>query len=180
MSLVRTQPGERATALIFEIGAVFLLPYLSCRSARISKMNENHLGNVCIVPPYDAPEIDASVWLAPGSVVVGNVTLGAERNVWYNAVIHGAAIENACLIDMNATALSRAVVGTGSLVAARALVPQGMMIPPHSLVAGIPGWVVRPLSEEDRDSVRLNSEVYLEYTEHHRSAHEKSASKNAL
>ncbi len=186
-------------------------------------MSENHLGNVYTVPPYDAPEIDASVWLAPGSVVAGDVTLGHGSSVWYNAVIrgdsesvtigarsniqdgvvihthrghpavigddvsighnavvHGASVENGCLIGMNATVLSGAVVGAGSLIAAGALVPQGMVIPPHSLVAGIPGRVVRPLSEEDRESVRLNSEVYLEYTEHHRSAHEKLASKNAL
>lgn len=175
------------------------------------------------VPPYGAPEIHSTAWLAPGSVVVGQVTLGEGSSIWYNAVVrgdsdsvsigarsnvqdgvvihthrghpaiigndvsighnavvHGATIEDGCLIGMNATVLSGAVVGSGSLVAAGALVPQGAVIPPRSLVAGIPGRVVRPLNAEDRESVRLNAEVYLEYTENHRNALGKSASKNAL
>lgn len=44
-----------------------------------------------IVRPYgDAhPRIDASAWLAPGSVVVGDVEIGADSSVWYGAVIRG-------------------------------------------------------------------------------------------
>ncbi|UOR03361.1 gamma carbonic anhydrase family protein [Leucobacter allii] len=170
-------------------------------------------GRVIPVPPYGAPRIVASAWLAPGSVVVGDVEIGADSSIWYNAVVrgdsdavrigarsnvqdgvvihtqrgiparigddvsighnavvHGATVEDGCLIGMNATVLSGAVVGTGSLVAAGALVPQGAVIPPHSLVAGIPGRVVRELREEDRDAVRTNAEVYAAYTEHHRAA----------
>ena len=171
------------------------------------------LGRSLAVPPYGAPELHDTVWLAPGSVVVGDVRIGADSSVWYNAVVrgdsdrvtigarsnvqdgvvihthrghpavigddvsighnavvHGAVVEDGCLIGMNATVLSGAVVGEGSLVAAGALVPQGAVIPPHSLVAGIPGRVVRPLTEADRESVRQNSAVYLDYTGHHREA----------
>ena len=41
--------------------------------------------------PYgDArPRIDASAWLAPGSVVIGDVEIGADSSVWYGAVIRG-------------------------------------------------------------------------------------------
>jgi carbonic anhydrase/acetyltransferase-like protein (isoleucine patch superfamily) len=43
------------------------------------------------VRPYgDAwPRIDASAWLAPGSVVVGDVEIGADSSVWYGTVIRG-------------------------------------------------------------------------------------------
>lgn len=137
--------------------------------------------------------VDSSVWY--NAVVRGDsdaVTIGARSNVQdgvvihthrghpaiigddvsigHNAVVHGATIENGCLIGMNATVLSGAIVGEGSLIAAGALVAQGAVIPPHSLVAGIPGRVVRPLTDEDRASVRHNSAVYLEYTAHHRDA----------
>ncbi|RGE21506.1 gamma carbonic anhydrase family protein [Leucobacter sp. wl10] len=169
---------------------------------------------VLAVEPYGAPNIHPSAWLAPGSIVVGDVTIGADSSVWYNAVVrgdsdsvrigersnlqdgvvvhtqrggdgavigddvsvghnavvHGATVEDGCLIGMNATVLSGAVVGEGSLVAAGALVPQGAVIPPRSLVAGVPGRVVRELRDEDREAVRRNSEVYLDYTEHHRAA----------
>ena len=179
-------------------------------------MGQDHHGRVIGVPAYGEPDIDDSVWLAPGSVVVGDVRIGAESSVWYNAVVrgdansvtigartnvqdgvvihaqrgdgsgaavigddvsighnavvHGAVVENGCLIGMNATVLSGAVIGEGSLVAAGALVAQGVEIPPHSLVAGVPGRVVRELRDADRASVRENSAVYADYTDGHRTA----------
>ena len=33
--------------------------------------------------------IQGNAWVAPGACVVGNVTLGDESSVWYNAVIRG-------------------------------------------------------------------------------------------
>ena len=33
------------------------------------------------------PQIDPSAWIAPGAVVAGRVTLGAEVGIWYTAVI---------------------------------------------------------------------------------------------
>jgi carbonic anhydrase/acetyltransferase-like protein (isoleucine patch superfamily) len=35
------------------------------------------------------PRVDASVWLAPGSIVIGDVEIGADSSVWYGAVIRG-------------------------------------------------------------------------------------------
>lgn len=46
-------------------------------------------GLVIAVPPYGAPELHDSVWLAHGSVVVGDVEIGAGSSVWYNAVVRG-------------------------------------------------------------------------------------------
>ncbi len=34
-----------------------------------------------------SPEIDPSAWVAPGAVVAGQVTLGADVGVWYTAVV---------------------------------------------------------------------------------------------
>ncbi|MEE2672715.1 MAG: gamma carbonic anhydrase family protein [Myxococcota bacterium] len=36
-----------------------------------------------------APRIDPSAWLAPGSVVVGDVEIGADCSIWYGAVVRG-------------------------------------------------------------------------------------------
>ena len=173
----------------------------------------NHHGRIISVDPDGAPEVHESAWLAPGSIIVGKVTIGADSSVWYNAVVrgdsdaihigertnlqdgvvvhtfvgqattigndvsmghnavvHGATVENGCLIGMSATVLNEAVVGEGSLVAAGAVVPQGMIIPPHSLVAGVPARVVRELRDSDREAVRLNSAAYLQYTDNHREA----------
>lgn len=35
------------------------------------------------------PQIDPSVWRAPGSVVVGDVVLGKDCGIWFNTVLRG-------------------------------------------------------------------------------------------
>ncbi|MER6081968.1 gamma carbonic anhydrase family protein [Streptomyces sp. NPDC001833] len=140
-------------------------------------------------------EAGASVWY--GAVVRGDVekiTVGARANVQdnvtlhadpgfpvrvgervsigHNAVVHGATVEDDCLIGMGATVLNGAVIGAGSLVAAQALVPQGMVVPPGSLVAGVPAKVRRELSAEEREGVTLNGTFYAELAVAHRGVHE--------
>ena len=99
------------------------------------------------------------------------VTLGADVSVGHNAVVHGATVEDGCLIGMNATVLSGSVIGTGSLVAAGALVTQGRVMPPGSLVAGVPGKVVRQLSDEERAGLVSNARLYLGHVKTHQDAH---------
>lgn len=38
---------------------------------------------------YRSPQIDPSVFVAPGSHILGDVTLGKESSVWFNCVIRG-------------------------------------------------------------------------------------------
>jgi len=100
-----------------------------------------------------------------------SVTLGQGVSVGHNAVIHGATVHDDCLIGMNATLLNGSVIGAGSLVAAGSLVTQGMIVPPGSLVAGVPAKVRRELSEDERQGLIRNAEVYLAHTERHRAQH---------
>jgi carbonic anhydrase/acetyltransferase-like protein (isoleucine patch superfamily) len=99
------------------------------------------------------------------------VTVGERVSIGHNAVVHGATVEDDCLIGMGATVLNGAVIGAGSLVAAQALVPQGMVVPPGSLVAGVPAKVRRELSEEERQGVTLNGTMYAELAKAHREVH---------
>lgn len=100
------------------------------------------------------------------------VSVGERVSIGHNAVVHGATVEDDCLIGMGATVLNGAVIGAGSLVAAQALVPQGMVVPPGSLVAGVPAKVKRALSEEERQGVTLNGTMYAELAKAHRGVHE--------
>ncbi|MDI1454619.1 gamma carbonic anhydrase family protein [Streptomyces sp. ATE26] len=100
------------------------------------------------------------------------VTVGERVSIGHNAVVHGATVEDDCLIGMGATVLNGAVIGAGSLVAAQALVPQGMVVPPGSLVAGVPAKVRRELSEEERQGVTLNGTLYAELAKTHREVHD--------
>ncbi|MEU0333614.1 gamma carbonic anhydrase family protein [Streptomyces sp. NPDC006193] len=99
------------------------------------------------------------------------VTVGERVSIGHNAVVHGATVEDDCLIGMGATVLNGAVIGAGSLVAAQALVPQGMVVPPGSLVAGVPAKVKRSLTEEERQGVTLNGTLYAELGKAHKDVH---------
>lgn len=89
------------------------------------------------------------------------VTVGERVSVGHNAVLHGCTVEDDVLVGMGATLLNGAHIGAGSLIAAQALVPQGMRVPPGSLVAGVPAKVRRELTEEEREHIKLNAEVYV-------------------
>jgi carbonic anhydrase/acetyltransferase-like protein (isoleucine patch superfamily) len=99
------------------------------------------------------------------------VTVGERVSIGHNAVVHGATVEDDCLIGMGATVLNGAVIGAGSLVAAQALVPQGMVVPPGSLVAGVPAKVKRGLTEEERQGITLNGTMYAQLAGAHREEH---------
>ncbi|QHC28385.1 MULTISPECIES: gamma carbonic anhydrase family protein [unclassified Streptomyces] len=99
------------------------------------------------------------------------VTIGERVSVGHNAVVHGATVEDDCLIGMGATVLNGAVIGAGSLVAAQALVPQGMVVPAGSLVAGVPAKVRRELSPEEREGVTLNGTLYADLAQAHKDVH---------
>ncbi len=66
---------------------------------------------------------------------------------------------------MGATILNGAEIGDESIVAAGTLIPEGTKVPPRSLVMGMPGKVRRPITEEEREGLRLYANNYFEYKE---------------
>jgi carbonic anhydrase/acetyltransferase-like protein (isoleucine patch superfamily) len=94
----------------------------------------------------------------PGSPAI----IGAGVSVGHGAVVHGCRIEDGCLIGMNATVLNRAVIGAQSLVAAGAVVLEDTVIPPRSLVAGVPAKVRRELTDDEVAALAHNADSYTE------------------
>ncbi len=84
------------------------------------------------------------------------VWIGSDVTIGHRAVIHGATIEDGCLIGIGAIVLNGVTVGAGSLVAAGSVVTRD--VPPASLVMGTPAQLKRPLSpetvQEQRDHAR--------------------------
>lgn len=80
--------------------------------------------------------------------------VGHWVTVGHSALVHACTVEDEVLVGMGATILDGAVVGTQSVVGAKALVPQGMKVPPGSLVLGVPGRVVRSLTVRERSRIR--------------------------
>jgi carbonic anhydrase/acetyltransferase-like protein (isoleucine patch superfamily) len=89
------------------------------------------------------------------------VKIGSNVSIGHGAIIHGCTIEDNCLIGMGAIVLDGAVISKGSLIAAGALVSERKIIPPNSLVTGIPGKVVRELTAEEGEKNLKNAEMYM-------------------
>ena len=83
-------------------------------------------------------QIHDTAFIAPGAVVLGDVTIG------HGAIVHGCKIGKNCII------------GAG------ALVTQNVEIPDNSLVVGNPGKVNRAVTEEEIRWNLENARIYVE------------------
>jgi carbonic anhydrase/acetyltransferase-like protein (isoleucine patch superfamily) len=90
-------------------------------------------GSTIHVESYSPTQVGSDVWLGD-SVVVHACTLG-----------DGVRVEDGGLV------LSTARVGSGSIVAADALVPEGAEFPEDSYIAGTPGRRVRDTTHHERE-----------------------------
>ena len=92
------------------------------------------------------------------------VLVGEMVTIGHNATVHGCVLEDTVLVGIGATILNNARVGEGSIIAAGAVIPEQMVIPPNSLVAGVPGKIRRTLGPEDRELILKYARNYLDYT----------------
>ena len=92
------------------------------------------------------------------------VIVGEMVTIGHNATVHGCVLEDAVLVGIGATILNNARIGEGSIIAAGAVIPEQTVIPPNSLVAGVPGKVRRTLGDADRALILKYAANYLDYT----------------
>jgi carbonic anhydrase/acetyltransferase-like protein (isoleucine patch superfamily) len=88
------------------------------------------------------------------------LTIGDNVTMGHGAIIHGCTIADEVLIGMGAVILNHAQVGSGCLIGARALVTEGMVVPPGSIVLGVPGSI-RPLRADQLARIRRNAQNYV-------------------
>ncbi len=133
---------------------------------------------------------DASVWY--GAVVRGDcapITIGALTNVQdgtvihadtgvpndigagviigHLAMVHGRRVGDDCLIGIKAVILGGAEIGDGCIIAAGAVVKENARIPARSLVAGVPGRILRAVSDAEVAQFREHARHYLELAKSH-------------
>ncbi len=82
--------------------------------------------------------------------------------VGHGAILHGKRIGADTLIGMRATLLSGCEIGAECLIAAGTLIPEGRRIPPRSLVMGVPGKVIRTLTDAEVERTRSINVRYQE------------------
>ncbi len=97
--------------------------------------------------------------LEPGANLQDNCTMhgyagtdtvvGEGGHIGHGAVLHGCKIGRDALVGMNAVVMDGAVVGESAIIAAMCFIKAGFHVPPRTLVAGVPGRVIRPLTDEE-------------------------------
>ncbi len=88
--------------------------------------------------------------------------IGANVTIGHRCVLHGARVEDGCLIGMGAILLGGSVVGAGSIVAAGAVVREGFVVPPRTLVAGVPAKVLRDVTDAEVEAISKSATGYVE------------------
>jgi len=94
-------------------------------------------------------------------------TIGSNVSIGHNAIVHGCEIEDKVLIGMGAIVMDNVHVGTGSIVAAGAVVKENTQIPPNTIWAGIPAKQVKvldaKLSTEKLEKLANNYVMYASW-----------------
>ncbi len=87
--------------------------------------------------------------------------IGVNVSVGHGAVVHGSKIADNVVIGMNATVME-SEIGPNCVIGAGAVVPAGKQIPAGSLVMGVPGKVVRALTEAEIRAIAENATAYVQ------------------
>jgi carbonic anhydrase/acetyltransferase-like protein (isoleucine patch superfamily) len=90
------------------------------------------------------------------------LTIGARVTIGHQAIVHGCAIADDCLIGMGARILNGAVLAPECLVGAGALITEGKTFERGSLIVGAPARVVRLLTDEEKAAIRVSAAHYAE------------------
>ena len=94
----------------------------------------------------------------------GDTVVEQDGHIGHGAVLHGCVVRANAMVGMNAVVQDGAVVGESAMVAAQAMVRAGMQIPARSLVAGVPGKIVRELTEQELAWKRRATSAYQDLT----------------
>jgi carbonic anhydrase/acetyltransferase-like protein (isoleucine patch superfamily) len=93
--------------------------------------------------------------------------IGKDCTIGHCAVINGATVGDLCIIGMNSTILDGAVIGDECIIGAGAVVTGKTLIPPRSVVMGVPGKVMRHNDLTLREKAQRSSENYQKLRDEH-------------
>ena len=94
--------------------------------------------------------------------------VGDRVTVGHAAVVHGATVEDHCLVGIGARVLNGSHMGEGSWLAAGGVLTEGRSIPPWTIAAGIPAKPLRELTDEERAQASRGVDNYTAFGEAYR------------
>jgi len=96
------------------------------------------------------------------------LTIGARVTVGHQVMLHGCTIGDESLIGIGAVVLNGARIGRHCLVGAGSLVTEGKVFPDGSMILGRPAKVVRELTPEQIEGLRMSAAHYIENARRYR------------
>ena len=90
------------------------------------------------------------------------LTIGKHVTVGHKVMLHGCSIGDESLIGIGAIVLNGARIGKNCLVGAGSLVTEGKEFPDGSMIMGTPAKVVRQLTPEQIEGLRLSAQHYID------------------
>jgi carbonic anhydrase/acetyltransferase-like protein (isoleucine patch superfamily) len=90
------------------------------------------------------------------------LTVGKGVTIGHLAMLHGCTVGDNSLIGIGATVLNNARIGNNCLIGAHALITEGKEIPDNSMVVGAPGKIIRTVSTEMAEGLKLSAAHYVE------------------
>ncbi|MCU0631754.1 MAG: gamma carbonic anhydrase family protein [Methanolinea sp.] len=86
--------------------------------------------------------------------------IGNEVSIGHGAILHGCTISDRVLVGMGAIVLNGAMVGEECLIGAGSVVTEGTVVPPGSVVVGVPGKVIKQVTDAQRQHIMQNARNY--------------------
>ena len=115
---------------------------------------------------------EESIKIGEGSNVQDNVVIHTDKDkpafvgknvtIGHGAIIHGCTIEDEVIIGMGAIILNGAHIGKNTIIGAGSLISENKIIPEGVLCYGFPAKIIRTLTSEEIDSIRVSAEEYKE------------------
>lgn len=90
------------------------------------------------------------------------LTIGKHVTVGHKVMLHGCTIGDESLIGIGAIVLNGARIGKNCLVGAGSLVTEGKEFPDGSMIMGTPAKVVRQLTPQQIEGLRLSAQHYID------------------
>ena len=90
------------------------------------------------------------------------LTIGKHVTVGHKVMLHGCTIGDESLIGIGAVVLNGAHIGKHCLVGAGSLVTEGKEFPDGSMIMGTPAKVVRELTPQQIEGLRLSAQHYID------------------
>lgn len=136
------------------------------------KANSSVWYNVVIRGDSDRIVVGENTNVQDGSILHTDpgleLQLGSGVTVGHMVMLHGCHIGDNSLVGIQAVVMNGCRIGENCLIGAGTLLPEGKAIPDGSLVLGSPGKVVRQLSSDEIEVLKLSAQHYVENGRRHR------------